>query len=270
MGDFNATLHSTRFLRNLDRNTVAREITNDDYDVVGARTVEVHRFADLSAQDANADGSVQIQNPGGSTVSLTMDQEKDLTVGIPSVEEVQSQPDLQQKARERQAQAGEEDLDDFVLGMYGSAGNSVATTATTPEGFVKNGLRKAKVKLSDDNVPRRGRFAVLSPAFMDLVTEYAGDRITRNEEIETEGYIGRYQGFDLFESSAITKSSGKRKMIAGHRAAITMAVQLNNVALVPNGRQAKFHGDVLKSLMVYGAEVFLPDALCLIDADAIT
>jgi hypothetical protein len=266
MGDFSAKLHSAQFLRNLDRRTVAREITNDDYEVIGARTVEVHSAGDLNAQDANSDGSVQIQNPSGSTVSMAMDQERDLTFGVPSVEEVQSQPELQEKFRGRQVQAGEEDLDDYVLGLHGDGNISITTTASTADGFTSK-LRDAKVALSDNNVPRRGRFAVLSPTYMDLVTEYAGDRIRANKEIETDGYVGRYQGFDLFESSALVQTGGKEKNLIGHRAAVTLAVQLNNVALVSNDEQATFHGDVLKALMVYGAEVFLPDAFGIIDAD---
>ena len=270
MPDFNATRYASQWLMNLDRRTVARAITNDDYGTIeGFRAVQVYQANDLAAPDKNADNSVNIQNPGGSGTLMDLDQERDLTVGIPSVEEFQSQVNMQRKFRDRQAQAGEEDLDDFVLGMYDQAGIEVSTSATTVEGFGDK-FRQMKVALSDNNVPRSGRFAVMSPFYCDLISEYAGDRIERNTDIEVTGYIGRFQGFDIFETTGIAQtgsSPGKQHLLFGHRAAVTLAVQLMNVALIRDSEQAQFHGDILKALMVYGAQVFLPDALADLEAD---
>jgi hypothetical protein len=271
MATFDAKLYSSRFIQNLDRRTVAREITNQNYTVRGARTVEVFAANDLVAQDANADHSVKIQNPGGSQKTMTMDQDKDLSVLIPSIEEFQSSVDMQGKFRERQVQAAEEDLDDYILGFYTDApsANSLDTTATTASGF-GDVIRDAKVAMSEQNVPRSDRFMVVSPTYADLVAEDAGDRIERNTEIETEGYIGRYQGFDIFESTGLKESGSsptKQHQLFGHRAAITLAVQANNMNLVPDSEQAQYHGDILKALMVYGGQTFLPEALGVINAD---
>lgn len=269
MATFDAKAYSARFLNDLDRRTVARAITNDDYTVVGARSVEIYAANDLVAQDKNTDNTVQIQNPGGSSITMTMDQEKDLTVGIPSVEEFQSQVDMQRKFRGRQTQAMEEDLDDYVLGLHGSATESIPTSASTASGF-GDIVRDAKVALSDRNVPRSMRFMAVTPTYADLIAEDAGDRIERNRDIETEGYIGRYQGFDIYETTGIVEtgsSPGKQHLIAGHMAAITLAVQVQNFSLIPDAEQAQFHGDILKGLCVYGAKVVLPDALVDIEAD---
>ena len=270
MGTFDAVRYSEEFLMNLDRRTVAREITNQNYSpITNARAVKVFQANDLSAPDKNADNSVNIQNPGGGETTMTLDQERDLTVGIPSVEEFQTSVDMQSKFQERQTQAGEEDLDDFIMGKHTEAGITLTTTATTPDGFGDK-VREAKVALSENNVPRAQRFMVLSPFYADLVAEDAGDRIERNTEIEVDGYIGRYQGFDLFESTGVVEtgtSPGKQHLLFGHRAAITLAVQLNNTALIGDSEQAQFHGDILKALMVYGAQTFLPSALGDLEAD---
>lgn len=270
MGAFDATRFSSQFIMELDRATVAREITNQDYTPIeNARAVKLFGADDLNAPDKNSDNSVNIQNPSGTNQTMTLDQERDLTVGIPSVEEFQSSVDMQRKFRGRQAQAGEEDLDDHVLGKYGQAGETISTTATSASGF-SDKLREAKVALSDKNVPRSGRFAVLSPFYADLVAEHAGDEIDRNRDIEVSGYIGRYQGFDLFESTGLATSGSsptKEHQIVGHRAAHTLAVQLDDVALVGNDEQARYHGDVLKALMVYGSRVVLPNAMIDLAAD---
>ena len=267
MPTFDAVRYSEEFLMNLDRRTVAREITNQNYSpITNARAVKVFQANDLSAPDKNADNSVNIQNPGGGETTMTLDEERDLTVGIPSVEEFQSSVDMQSKFQERQTQAGEEDLDDFILGKHTEAGIDLSTTATTPDGFGDK-VRDAKVALSENDVPRSQRFMVLTPHYADLVAEDAGDRIERNTEIEVDGYIGRYQGFDLFESTGIVEAGSKQHLLFGHRAAITLAVQLNNTALIGDSEQAQFHGDILKALMVYGGQTFLPSALGDLEAD---
>jgi len=271
MPQFNAERYATQFIMNLDRRTVARQITNDDYTPIeGARAVKAFQASDLAAPDKNADNSVNIQNPTSSgSTTITLDQERDLTVGIPSVEEFQSQVNVQQKFRERQAQAGEEDLDDFVLGLYDQAGINLSTTASTADGF-KDKVQEAKVALSDNNVPRSQRFMVLTPFYMDLLTEAFSVDIERNRDIEIDGYIGEYQSFSLFETTGVQEtgsSPGKQHLLFGHQAAVTLAVQLDSVALVGNDEQARYHGDVLKAMMVYGAQTFLPDALGDLEAD---
>ncbi|MCS3707190.1 hypothetical protein GGP62_002177 [Salinibacter ruber] len=264
---FDAVRYAEQFVMNLDRRTVGREITNQNYTPIeGARAVKVYSADDLSAQDKNADNSVQIQNPSGGVTTMTLDQEKDLTVGVGSVEEFQSNVDIQRKMRDRQAQAGEEDADDFILGKHTEAGIDLSTTATTADGFGDK-VRDAKVALSDNDVPRSGRFMVVTPHYADLIAEDAGDRIERNRDIEVDGFIGRYQGFDIFESTGIVEASSKQHLLFGHRQAITFAVQMDDVALVPNSEQASYHGDVLKALMVYGAQTFLPNALGDLEAD---
>lgn len=271
MPTFDATRYASQWLMNLDRRTVAREITNADYgEVAGFRAVQVYQANDLNAPDKNADNTVNIQNPGGSGTLMNLDQERDLTVGIPSVEEFQSQVDMQRKFRDRQAQAGEEDLDDHVLNKYTEANIDLSTTATSNAGDFGDKVREAKVALSDNDVPRGDRFMVVTPHYADLIAEDAGDRIERNTDIEVNGFIGRYQGFDIFESTGVVEtgtSPGKQHLLFGHRAAITLAVQLMNVALIPDAEQAQYHGDILKALMVYGSQTFLPDALGDLEAD---
>jgi hypothetical protein len=111
---------------------------------------------------------------------------------------------------------------------------------------------------------------VLSPYYADLLAEHAGDRIERNRDIEVDGFIGRYQGFDLFESTGVPETGsapGKQHLTFGHRAAHTLAVQMEGVALVDNSEQATYHGDVLKSLMVYGSKVQIASAYGDLEAD---
>jgi hypothetical protein len=274
---FNAVRYAEQFLMNLDQRTIAREITNQNYTPIeSADAVKVYQADDLSANTKNADNTVNIQNPSGGVTTMSLDQEKDLTVGIGAVEEFQSNVNIQNKMQERQAQALEEDLDNFVLGKYGDANITVDAqgTATSPSSFGDK-VRDAKVALSENDVPRGGRFLAVTPHYADLIAEDAGDRIDRNREIEVDGFIGRYQGFDIFETTGIKQaadidssdSDDELALLFGHREAMTLAVQMNQVAVVPFEDQASYHGNVLKALAVYGAQTFLPDALGVMQAD---
>lgn len=264
---FNAVQYASDFIMNLDRRTVSREVTNQNYTPIeNADAVKVYAADDLSAQDKNADNTVQIQNPSGGVTTMSLDQEKDLTVGIGSVEEFQSEVNIQQKMRDRQAAALEEDLDDFFLDKHTAAGIDLSTTASGASNFGDK-VREAKVALSDNDVPRSGRFMVVTPFYADLIAEDAGDRIQRNRDIEVDGYIGRYQGFDVFETTGVVEAGSKQHLLFGHRQAFTLAVQMNEVNLVPNSEQGSYHGDILKALSVYGGQTFLPNALGDLEAD---
>jgi hypothetical protein len=273
---FNAVRYAEQFLMNLDQRTVGREITNQNYTPIeGADAVKVYSADDLTAQTKNADNTVQIQNPSGGVTTMSLDQEKDLTVGIGAVEEFQSNVNIQNKMQERQAQALEEDLDSFVLGKYGDANITIDAQGITSASNFGDKVRDAKVALSENDVPRSGRFMAVTPHYADLIAEDAGDRIDRNRDIEVDGYIGRYQGFDIFETTGIKQVSGldsgdaddELALLFGHRQAMTLAVQMNQVAVVPFEDQASYHGNVLKALAVYGAQTFLPDALGVMQAD---
>ena len=263
---FESKLYTSRFLNDLDRRIVATQITNQDVTITGARTAEVWTANPLSAPAKNSDNSVNLQTADGGSKTIAMDQEHDLSVGIPSVEEFQSSVNMQQKFRGRQLQASEEVVDDYILGRYPDAGTTITSTATTAEG-VADKLREAKVALSDKNVPRSNRYAVLSPFYADKVSEAAGNEMRVNSDIVAEGYVGRYQGFDIFESTGIVEDSGKQKCMFGHVDAISMARQIEDLVLIPSAENGTYHGDILKGLLVFGAKTFLPDALGVLDFD---
>jgi len=271
---FEAQAYANEFLLDLDQRTVADAITNDNYTVnENGESVTVYAADPLVANSKNADNSVNAQNPGGSSTVMAMDQEKDLTVVVGTVEEFQSSVDIQDKFQERQLEAADQDIDDFVMGFHtdADASNEISTTATSASGF-DDKIREAKVNLSENDVPRSNRFMVLSPGYADIVAEAAGDRLENGPSnmVEREGYVGRYQGFDIFETSGVKSTSGspgKRHLMYGHTGAITMARQIQEATLVPSSAQASYHGDVLKFLLVYGAQTFLPNALGVINAD---
>jgi hypothetical protein len=268
---FEAQVYAAQLITELDSNLVARQITNDNYIEGQGRTVQVYSAGDISSSDKNADSTIDWKSTSSSQLALTMDQEKDVSVIVDVVEEFQSNPNVQNKYRERQRRAAEEDIDDFVLQEYQNAGTSLPTSATTASGF-EDIVRDAKVALSDKNVPRANRFLVLTPHYADLLEKAATDRFEASDAGDTAraGFIGRYQGFDIYESQRIPETGSsptKQHMLFGHTEAVTLAVEPEEFHLIPNSQMSTHHGAGLKGLVVFGAKTFLPDALGEISAD---
>jgi hypothetical protein len=269
---FEAQVYAAQLITELDSNLVARQITNDNYIEGQGRTVQVYSAGDISSSDKNADSTIDWKSTSSSQLALTMDQEKDVSVIVDVVEEFQSNPNVQNKYRERQRRAAEEDIDDFVLQEYQNAGTTLETSATSSAADFEKKVRQAKVALSDKNVPRANRFLVLTPHYADLLEEAATDRYEASDAGETAraGFIGRYQGFDIYESQRIPETGSsptKQHMLFGHTEAVTLAVEPEEFHLIPNSQMSTHHGAGLKGLVVFGAKTFLPDALGEISAD---
>ena len=275
MPQFIPTVYASQLLTELRRNTVASQITNSNYTgEISERgdTVKVHAVGDLSVNDHTKGSKVTWQNPSGSDKTLVIDQQKDVSFLISDIDQFQSAIDVRAAYRRKQAQAFAENLDDHVLGMHSDApaANVIDTTASTASGFIKQ-VRNAKVALSDQNVPRMGRYMVLSPFYASLVAEYYAEQMT-NEDAARSGYVGRLEGFDCFESTAVPEvdtgtdgTADKQKLIFGQSEAITLASQIVNAELVES--HPDYHAGGWKGLLVYGAKTFVPEALGVLNAD---
>jgi hypothetical protein len=273
MAEFADTVYSDQVITDLYARSVATEITNQNFTEDGARTVTIYKPTQVAANDLAGDNQANVQDPDANTTSLVFNQEKDLTVGIPSVQEFQTNVDMQDNYRQQQVDAINEDMSKYVLGLSGDApgGNTLDfdLDGSNAQDFGDK-VREAKVALSEANAPYSGRWMVLPPFYMDLLAEDAGDRLTDNVDSEVEGFIGRYQGFNLYETTAVatndTPSPSTRQIMFGHERAITMGASVDQFALVPYDR-SQYHGALLKMLVVYGAKVVDSDLLGVINAE---
>lgn len=262
-------VYSAQTLQKLDASLVAGAITNRNY--LGEITrkgdqVEVYAVGDLTVNDHVRNQPISFQNPGGGTVMMDIDQEKDCSFLVDNVDAFQSNINVQTAYQGRQVRAMAEDVDTHVLGKYGDAhaDNVIATTAATASGFIKV-VRDAKVALSEKNVPRdQERFLAIPPFYASLLSEYFSET-QQNEMAAVQGYIGRLEGFNVLESNRLVENTGKVKCMFGHTAAITLARQIINTEWWAS--HPSYHGGAMKGLMVYGSKTFLPEALGLIDAD---
>ena len=262
--DFIPEVYEGELLTELNSSLFASNITNSNYTgEISQRgdTVHVYALDDLAANDKNADDSVQWQTPSGTDQTLTVDQEKDISVFLPRVQTFQSDIGMQEAYRTKQVQAADEDIEDFVLNKVTDGASTIdATGVSSASNFIQE-VRKAKVALSNNDVPRSDRYMVLPPKYVSMISEYMTEQLD-DKQIAENGFIGRAEGFAVYESTRLpvygTNDANSRAMF-GHVAAITLARQIVDMRFYED--LPEYHGGGLKGLVVYGAKTFLPAAL---------
>ena len=262
--DFAPEIWSTVLNYQLYKNMVGLSVVNRDYEGEIARsgdTVHITRPGAVTVNDWAANTDLTIESPTETQLDLVIDQQKYFAFTIENIEQVQSNVELIPPYTQEAAYALADTADQFIFGKYTDAdasnqGTAVAFTSSN----IWAQLTAAKRNLSENNVPKTGRFMVLSPEEIELLeqaTEFQrasdmGDEVSRN------GFMGRAAGFDIFESNNLTEAANVRYCVYGHRIAWTFADQILNTEAVPMERR---FADLVKGLHVYGMKTIKPKAL---------
>jgi len=102
---------------------------------------------------------------------------------------------------------GEYDQASSVIGNYeitgsGSSGDGVGFTLTTSN--ILKVFGKARRALKNKHIPTKGRWAIISPEFEDILYQFlAGKESQLGDRTGENGHIGRYGGFDLYVSEGL-------------------------------------------------------------------
>lgn len=265
--NFIPTIWSSRILDTFDKALVFENLVNKDYEGeiqnqgdtvkingIGDPTVSNYtRNADIAAPEVLADN----------TRSMVIDQAKYVNFAVDNVDDVQANANLLQRATSRVGYVFGDAVDTFLAGKYVDAGNTLGSDGTPillTSANIYDTMVDAGVLLSEDNIPKAGRWVVMPPGAIGRLSK-SDEFINAAQTGETtirEGFAGRIAGFDVFESNNVQVVTGKHKIMAGTREAITFARQLTKiVAYEPERRFA----DAVKALVVYGAKTVQANAL---------
>lgn len=216
----------------------------------------------------------------GSSLWLIPDQMKYINFEIDNVDHYQQVPDLMAEATREAAYALEDAADLFanstlqtgVAGTTDGTGNrltarTIGTGAGDDDAY--EALVDLGVKLSENDVPKSGRWVVIPPWYEGMLQKdvrFTNYGTTQNRDTLANGNIGRAAGFEIYVSNNISGATsgtlavagGVYTIIAGTIDAATYAETLSEVqAFKP---QDGFN-DAVKMLHVYGAKVTRPYAL---------
>ena len=270
ISNFIPSVWSARLLENLNNELVYANVAcNRDYEGdirAYGDTVKINAIGDVTVFDYTKGTDMTApQELNSSQTTLQITQAKAFNFSIDDVDTAQQNPKIMDAAMAQAAFNLAETADDFIASQYLSAGLAlgddttpiVPTASTAYEIFIDAG-----VKLSENNVPKVGRYAIVAPWLVGMLqkdTRFVASGADAADNRLVTGLVGHAAGFTIYESNNVPNTTGaKYKLQFGHPMAITYATQ---IAGVEGYRPEKRFSDAVKGLHLYGAKVIRPNAL---------
>jgi hypothetical protein len=271
--NFIPEIWAAKVFQDFDKASVLGAICNRDYEgeiSQGGDTVRITAVGPVTVNSytKNSTSNMTVQTLNDAQTVLTIDQQKYFNFQIDDVDAAQQKPKIMGEAMRKAAVGLAQNVDTFVANLYtfAAAGSSATVTNQSSDFGVLNVFGRAAQLLSENDCPVDGRFAVISP-FVQAMMAKQNIALTlgQDKNLYTNGYIGRYMGFDVIVSNNLatgsthTAASPVHEIMFGTKDAITLAFQINKVeAYRPQGT----FSDAVKGLLLYGGKVIQPKALC--------
>lgn len=204
--NFKPTIWSARVQANLDKALVIGQRANRSYEVDARHgKAKINKVGDIAVSGHSKDATVNYGVPYSTQQELDLDQRKIAAFKVDDLDKVEANIDLVEQYSRRMGYSLADDIDRFLAGKYTSAGaGDVAidiTTVTASE--IRNAFADAGALLDMNNVPREGRWALLSPKFQAAFFKDTGisQATERGDAILASGALGRFMGFDLYQTN---------------------------------------------------------------------
>lgn len=266
--NFIPTIWSARLLAGLDKALVYGNLVDRSYEgeVRFGNTLKLNRPDNITVGDYS--GTVTYQSPTSTQRTLTINQQKYFAFKVDDISRVQANVDLVDAYSQRAAYALADAVDQYIASLYTAAGAGTATldiTAATPK--VYEACVELGRLLDEQNVPRQGRWVVVSPkVYAALLKDTNFVRATETgQQMLLTGAVGQVAGFSVFVSNnvpVVTGATTKHKCLAGINTAIVFA---GNVQEVESIRLQNEFATGVRGLYVFGAVVAEPNALAVLD-----
>lgn len=210
VANFQPTIWSARVLAHLDKALVLANLVNRDYEGEIARfgdQVRINRPGNIPAVTYAAGGTISYGAPFGAQQTLSINRRSIAAFRVDSLARVQANVDLLDRFSERMGFALADDIDRAIAAEHASA--QAGTVAINVSGAIAAGaltdaFANAGALLSATSTPSAGRWAAVSPTVVAAIAR--DSRVwqglqTADNVARVGGYLGRFMGFDLFESN---------------------------------------------------------------------
>lgn len=192
------------------------------------QTIARSYASDVQVNDMGADGSYSTQAIVDTQETLVINKEKEASIYIKKLDELQAHLPLKQKYGRKLAQKLINQIDgDVLLAMYqgagttlddgsfaGTSGNGVTMTATNVATVFTTAMQKLRLKNVVYNkrfqagtkleVPEGMPVAAISPEMLTYIELYLGGKDTLlGDQVSTNGYSGYFMGFNLFVTNSL-------------------------------------------------------------------
>lgn len=268
--NFVPELWSRLLLTAFRKNLVFASLVNRDYEgeirEMGD-TVKITTPSAVAVKDYS--GTVTYDALLSTQQSLIIDQAKYFGFEVSDIDQAQANVSLESTYIVEAAQALADAVDQDLASLYTAAG-----LADIPVTLASDDLYEALVlagrRLDEANVPRAGRWVVVSPAgYASLLTndKFVVQATATGDSIVATGLVGQVAGFTVYTSNnvATVEDGGDefRKYVYGTNRAITFAEQVSKTETLR--REGSF-SDAIRGLLVFGRRVIRPNSLGTITA----
>lgn len=274
--NFQPTIWSAVILDTLKKSLVfgAPGVVNRDYEgeiTGGGTSVKITDFADPTIGTFVKDTDITIQALTDATRSLLIDQQKYFAFEVDDLDAVQARNGgaIIDQAGQQAAYKLRDAADSVIAAEMKAnalAGNKLGATAVSSADTAYNLLVSFRTKLTTNNVPNEGRWAIVTPAVYGWLLKdarFIDASASGSTDPLLNGRVGRAVGLTIFESNNCTAGATTGTMCyAGHSIGTSYAEQILKVEA---GRMEKRFADYLKGLHVYGTKVTRPEAVATAD-----
>jgi hypothetical protein len=216
----------------------------------------------------------------GSLTAIQIDQQSYWARKTEDIEKVQLMSDFLDAATQNAAYALRDVVDQYVAsvlttgagivgeimpalpdGSNAAVTNSLGTSAEPLEirsGDVYGLFALIAQALTMRNVPLAGRWIIIPPWLYKKIILARVRRDIPNDDLVSDGYIGRFLGFNVLVSNNVVNADEKYSILAGVPDCGTLITQINETEALRDPSQ---FGDLVRGLMVYACKVLRPSAL---------
>lgn len=203
--------------------------TRLDNDLVKGQTIARSYASDVTVNDMGGDGAYSTQAITDTQETLSINKEKEASIYIKRLDELQAHLPLKQKYGRKLANALINQIDgDVTLAMYqnagttlddsnfaGTSGNGFTTTASNVATVFTTAMQKLRLKNVVYNkrfngasmkleVPEGMPVAGISPEILSYIELYLGGKDTPGADlVSRNGFSGYFMGFNVFVSNAL-------------------------------------------------------------------
>ncbi len=259
------------------KESVAAAIINRTYEgelKTKGDTVYIRKIGTLSTRPIAVGGKTVWTDLEDDRIVMTIDNAEEIAFRLSDIDQTQSDiKNIMDLYSEEGTYAVSDRFDSYVLDLhgdalaankYGSTGSPIDVGFDTSEVSPTNVITRMGRLLTEQNVPRKGRWMTLPPLFIEQLLQddsaYAQANVMGDGKSKLlNGSIGRsIGGFEIYESNNIATNGTYYACMCGTKAAISGAQQITKTEKL---RLQDIWADGIRMLSVFDAKVVKPEAL---------
>lgn len=252
------------FVDYLENSLVARSIFPTT-SVLGAESIKIPGLGTVATADYTG-ATPTATDTTDTSVILTLDQAKYFLQRIDRVDNAKAAVKLLGKVLAAGAYEIANDIDAYAFEQAATTTNSVAANNALDTTNVAKWISDIAVKMSSLKAPKNGRKLAVSPEVAAVIARANLNlNTTTAEAAAREGFVGRFGGFDIYETLNLSDGATGKNCIASVSDSVVVGIGYSEFGA---GSKVDDFKDYVKGLTNFGAKVVQPAYVVKAEASA--